>query len=133
MVSKGQRRFASTEQNFLNVRSRREMQDRPAGASAWIPAPPEQGHREMAMHMGLQVVAQHHLSSFNSSLRSLHDRCLGLSSPFDSSSSTQGGAMRHHSPGWQHLLSQRTDFCSQSHWHGLRLRGWGLAEPPVSH
>lgn len=66
------------------------MQDRPAGASAWIPAPPEQGHREMAMHTGLQVVAQHHLSSFNSSLRSLHDRCLRLSSPFDSSSSTQG-------------------------------------------
>lgn len=47
-------------------------------------------------------------------LRSLHDRHFRLGSSFDSSSSTQHGVMRHHSPGWQHLLCQGTNRCLQS-------------------
>lgn len=68
----------------------------------------------MAKHLELQAVAQHHLAHFDSSLRSLHDRHFRLGSSFDSSSSTQHGVMRHHSPGWQHLLSQGTNRCLQS-------------------
>lgn len=132
-IRKGQSQLARTELDFLNARSTRERQDRAAGASAWIAAPPGQGHGEMAKHTGLQLVAQHRLASFSSSLRSLQDRHLRLSSPFDSSSSTQGGVMRHRSPGWQHLLSQRRDSCSHSHQHGLSLRGWGSDKPPASH
>lgn len=65
----------------------------------------------MAKYLVLLVLAQHHLAYLKSCLRSLHDRHFRLGSSLYSSSSTQRGVMRRHSPGWQHLLSQGTNKC----------------------
>lgn len=71
------------------------------------------GRLQNGQHEGLQMGTQHHLAHINSSLRCLHERHFGFGSSADSSSSTQGGVMRHHSLGGQHLFSQGTNSCLQ--------------------
>lgn len=52
LISKGQSQHASTEQDFLDIVSRRDGED-PASISTQVP--PGQGDWEMAKHAGLQV------------------------------------------------------------------------------
>lgn len=82
-ICKGQSQHASTEQDFLDILSRRDGEDHLAHETG-----------ERLSIQGFKLVAQHHLAHFNSSLRFLYDKHFRLGSSFDSSSSTQRGVMR---------------------------------------